>query len=344
MANGLLAQYTPTVTKHTNLRLATGTSSTSTYFPIYSCPGSTLTSGTLRIANDTGAAASVDVAIVEYTDALQLDVPGNQPSGTYFSNYSLSGNATSFVIEGSTWNSTGFAPDEVVTWTNTNIVNPATGNNTHTGKVRRWDQATTKLWLYDMSHPRAFEPAAPANTTFTGAGGGIIYAGPSYAGTAVTTGFEGLIRYYDATSGVVYLNNPETANNLDFQRLGALGGGVSGERRSSLNGACYVTITHTNLKFAPWTNTVTRRNAVTGASTTPTTEIVDDNGVELLVASVASVKVDNYIVRQKSVSDNATLEVTGIVLGQYQHLYVACSAAVNCSFVGFEEAISVTPY
>lgn len=195
-----------------------------------------------------------------------------------------------------------------------------------------------------MSHPRALEPAAPANTTFTGAGGGIIYAGPAYAGTAVTTGFEGLIRYYDATSGVVYLNNPETANNLDFQRLGALGGGVSGERRSSLNGACYVTITHTNLKLAPWTNTVTRLNAVTGASTTPTTEIVDDNGVELLVASVASVKVDNYIVRQKSVSDNATLEVTGIVLGQYQHLYVACSAAVNCSFVGFEEAISVTPY
>lgn len=344
MANGLLAQYTPTVTKHTNLRLGTGASSTSTYFPIYSCPGSTLTSGTLRIANDTGAAASVDVAIVEYTDALQLDVPGNQPSGTYFSDYSLNGNATSFVIEGSTWNSVGFAPDEVVTWTNTNIVNPATGNNTHTGKVRRWDQGTTKLWLYDMSHPLAFQAAVPTDTTFTGAGGGIIYAGPSYAGTAITTGFEGLIRYYDATSGVVYLNNPETANNLDFQRLGALGGGATGERRSSLNGACYVTVTHTNLKLAPWANTVNRYNAVTGALTTPATEIVDDNGVELLVTSVASVKADNYIVRQKSVSDNATLEVTGIVLGQYQHLYVACSAAVNCSFVGFEEAISVTPY
>lgn len=344
MANGLLAQYTPTVTKHTNLRLGTGVTATSNFFPIYTCPGSTMTSGTLRIANATGSNAAVDVAIVEYTDALQLDVPANQPSGTYFSDYSFSGNATAFVIEGSTWNSTPFAPNEVVSWTNTNVPNPNTGTFVHTAKVRRWEQGLTKLWLYDMSHPLAFQPAAPTNTTFTGAGGGVIYAGPSYAGTAVTRGYEGDIRHYDATTGILYVNNPETANNIDFQRLGNLGGGATGERRSSLNGACYVSVTHNNLKYAPWANTVTRYNAVTGASTTPTTEIVDNAGVELLVASVATVKVDNYIQRQKSISNNGTLEVTGIVLGQYQHLYVACTAAVNCSFIGFEEAISVTPY
>jgi len=52
----------------------------------------------------------------------------------------------------------------------------------------------------------------------------------------------------------------------------------------------------------------------------------------------------NYIVKEVSVSDNGTLEIPGIVLGQYQSIYVACAAQVQFSLVGFEEAVTVSAY
>ena len=39
---------------------------------MYTCPGATMVSGKLIIANNTGGAAAVDVAIVEQTDIIQI--------------------------------------------------------------------------------------------------------------------------------------------------------------------------------------------------------------------------------------------------------------------------------
>ena len=84
MANGLLAQYTPGLTKHTNLMQAAGTQLTSTGFNMYTCPGQSLTSGTLRISNTSGGAATVDVAIVESTDQITMAGTAAQKEGYNF--------------------------------------------------------------------------------------------------------------------------------------------------------------------------------------------------------------------------------------------------------------------
>ena len=344
MANGLLAQYTPGLTKHTNLMQAAGTQLTSTGFTIYTCPGSTLTSGTLRISNTTGSAATVSVAITEWTDAVSVAGTAAQKEGYTFGQGSQ-GRVSSHYAVG-TWNSTAFQTDEVVGWTNANVTNPLDGTNNHTAKVHYWDSANTKLWLYDLTHPAAATSfPAPTDVVLTGAGGGTLSIGPSYAGSQVARGGEGRLRYYDGYDGIVYVNNPETENNLKFKYLGTLGNtGGTGERKTSLNGAAYVTDIYNNLKLRPWATTITLVDAVAGTTTTPVAEILTDNGTEVEVASIAGVKQENYIVKEVSVNDNATLEIPGLVLGQYQTLYVACAGQVQFSLVGFEEAYTVTVY
>ena len=328
MANGQLATWAPTVSPYSNL----GTSSTLTRndFNIYTAPGATLMSGTLRISNDTGSAAAVDVAIVEQTDCIQLDVPGNQPSGADFGDYAFPEGefTTSIAIEGA--NVTGtFSPGETVTWTNTGL---AAAYQSVTSIVERWDSGNSKLWLRNVSHPLALDVAG--DTTFTGPSG-TISAGPSYAGTGGYAGWSGKIKYYDSNLGVIYLNNYEFANNLDYRYLGTIGNGVGEEEKNSNN--CSVCVSQSRL-WRPVATTQTRYAAA--GNTTPTTEFVDENGVELLVASVAAVKEHQYIAKSRSVSDNETLELTGIVLGPYQSLYVSSAAAVSCSLVGFEEPAS----
>jgi hypothetical protein len=119
---------------------------------------------------------------------------------------------------------------------------------------------------------------------------------------------------------------------LDYRYLGTIGNGVGEEEKNSNN--CSVCVSQSRL-WRPVTATQTRYAAA--GNTTPATEFVDENGVELLVASVGAVKEHQYIAKSKSVSDNETLELTGIVLGPYQSLYVSSTAAISCSLVGFEE-------
>ena len=85
-------------------------------------------------------------------------------------------------------------------------------------------------------------------------------------------------------------------------------------------------------------------DAVAGTTTTPVAEFVANDGTEVEIASIAAVTQENYIVKEVSVSDNGTLEIPGIVLGQYQSIFVACAAQVQFSLVGFEEAVTVTAY
>ena len=344
MANGLLAQYTPGLTKHTNLMQAAGTQLTSTGFTIYTCPGSTLTSGTLRISNTTGSAATVSVAITEWTDAVSVAGTAAQKEGYTFGQGSQ-GRVSSHYAVG-TWNSTAFQADEVVSWTNANVTNPLDGTNNHTAKVHYWDSANTKLWLYDLTHPAAATSfPAPTDVVLTGAGGGTLSIGPSYAGSQVARGGEGRLRYYDGYDGICFVNNNEHENNLKYRYLETLGNANgTGERKSSLSGACYVTDNYNNLKSRPIETTITLINAVTGAATTPVAEFVANDGTEVEVTSVAGVRQENYIVEAKSVNNNETLEIPGIVLGQYQSIYVACAAQVQFSLVGFEEATTVSAY
>ena len=82
--NGVLGTYTPTVTPYTNNALSethpNNTVSSGTGFPFYTCPGATLASGKLIIANNTGGNVNVDVAIVEQSDIIQFDALASQPN------------------------------------------------------------------------------------------------------------------------------------------------------------------------------------------------------------------------------------------------------------------------
>ena len=148
--NGVLATFVPGVTPYSNLR--TTSVVTPTAFNFYTVPAATMASCRLFISNDTGSAASVDVAIVEQTDVLQLDSPGNQPGApSDFGAFAFAENSytTSVFIEGGGATGT-FQVGETVTWTNTGL---DAAYQSVTAIVVRWDSGNSKLWLRDMSHP-----------------------------------------------------------------------------------------------------------------------------------------------------------------------------------------------
>ena len=94
-----------------------------------------------------------------------------------------------------------------------------------------------------------------------------------------------------------------------------------------------------NRVYRPVAATQTKYAA--GGNTTPVTEFVDNNGVKLLVASVSKATTEQLIVNGMQVADNTVQEFSGIVLGQYQSLYVKCTGAVTFTLVGFEEVAEV---
>tara|TARA_B100000965_G_scaffold79742_2_gene63506 strand:- start:1734 stop:2768 length:1035 start_codon:yes stop_codon:yes gene_type:complete len=337
--NGVLGTFTPTVTGHTNLtRAANSTKVTTTGFPFYTCPGATLMSGKLIIANNTGGSLNVDVGIVEATDIVQFDSLGSQPndpntSASYLNygafSFPTNQQTSSIVIEGAA-GSGNFSPGETVTWTNTNRGSGAAANMS--AKVYFWDSTNKKLWLYNMTHPLALDLPA-GDTTFTGGTtGATLAAGTSHAGTGANNGWSGLARSYDSLNGTLYLQNYEFRNNLDYKLIGDINTEVREVSNNNINRSL-------SRIWRPVETTVTRYAAA--GNTTPTTEFVDANGVELLVSGVTKIAAEQYIVKQKAVADASVFEVTGLVLGSYQSLFVSCSGAVSCTLIGFEEAAEI---
>ena len=88
------------------------------------------------------------------------------------------------------------------------------------------------------------------------------------------------------------------------------------------------------ISHRPVATTVER---IAAANTTPATEFIDANGVELLVSGVSMIQEHQYLVKQKSVTDASIFELGGIVLGAYQSIYVKSTAAVTATLIGYEE-------
>ena len=128
--NGVLGTFTPTVTPYTNLTVnATHPNNklTTTAFNFYTCPAATLASGKIVVANNTGGAATVDIAMVEQTDIIQLDALASQPNdpntGAQAVNYGSwsfpAGQYTSSVVIEGAADSGTFQVGETVNWNNT---------------------------------------------------------------------------------------------------------------------------------------------------------------------------------------------------------------------------------
>ena len=329
--NGVLATFTPTVSKYTNQVLASPGTATPNGYNIYTCPAATLMSGKLYVSNNTGGSLDIDVGIVEQSDVIQLDTPGNQPgapstyTGFVLGNGQSTGYTTSvFVDYGSLTGS--FVEGEVISWTNSNR-SPAA----QTAILHKHDTSNARLWLRNMSHPLGLD--LPAQTTFTGAGGATCQVGPSNAGTGGTVGWSGLVRYFDPLNGTIYLLNHEFRNNLNYAQIYDANTQVREEGNNNIERSL-------SRFWRPVEATQTKYDNV-GNTTTPPTLFIDNLGVELKVASVSQATTEQLIVNGFPLADNSVKEISGIVLGTYQSIYVKSTGAVTFTLVGFEEQAEI---
>ena len=329
--NGVLATFTPTVSKYTNETLpANGNTVAATGYNIYTCPGATLMSGKLYVTNNTGGSLDIDVGIVEQSDVIQLDTPGNQPGApTNYTNFVLgngqqSGYTSSIVIDYAVLSGT-FVVGEVISWTNSNRSPSA-----QTAILQYHDTSNGRLWLRNMSHPLGLD--LPGDTTFTGAGGATCAVGPTHAGTGGTRGWSGLVRYFDPLNGTIYFLNSEFRNNLDYANIYD----TNTENRELGNN----NVERSLSRFWRPVETTQLRFAAAG-QTTPITEFIDNNGVELKVASVTQAGSEQLILNGFPLADNETKEIGGILLGTYQSLYVKSTGAVTFTLVGLEEQAEI---
>ena len=329
--NGVLATFTPTVSKYTNETLpANGNTVAATGYNIYTCPGATLMSGKLFVSNNTGGALDIDVGIVEQSDVIQLDAATSQPgSPQNYTSFVLgsgqqTGYTSSIVIDYASLSGT-FVVGEQISWTNSNRSPSA-----QTAILQYHDTVNGRLWLRDMSHPLGLD--LPGDTTFTGAGGATCAVGPSHAGTGGTQGWSGLVRYFDPLNGTIYFLNREFRNNLNYANIYD----VNNENRELGNNNVERSLSR---YWRPVTTTQTRYAAA--GNTTPATEFIDNNGVELLVSSVTQATTEQLIVNGLQVADNSVKEISGILLGTYQSLYVKSTGAVTFTLVGLEEQAEI---
>ena len=329
--NGVLANFTPTVSKYTNETLLPGSNTVAaTGYNIYTCPGATLMSGKLFISNNTGGSLNVKVGIVEQSDVIQLDAASAQPgspanyTGFVLGNGQQTGYTSSIVIDYGNLSGT-FVNGEQISWTNSNR-SPAA----QTAILLRHDTVNGRLWLRDMSHPLGLD--LPGDTTFTGAGGATCSVGPSHAGTGGTIGWSGLVRYFDPLTGKIYFFNREFRNNLNYANIYD----VNNENRELGNNNAERSLSR---YWRPVTATQERKAAA--GNTTLATEFIDNNGVELLVSSVTKATTEQFIVNDLAVADNEVKEISGILLGTYQSLYVESTGAVTFTLVGLEEQAEI---
>ena len=329
--NGVLATFTPTVSKYTNRTLPdNGNTVAATGYNIYTCPGATLMSGKLYITNNTGGSLDIDVGIVEQSDVVQLDAATSQPgSPQNYTSFVLSsgqqtGYTTSIVIDYASLSGT-FVVGEQISWTNSNRSPSA-----QTAILHYHDTTNGRLWLRNMSHPLGLD--LPGDTTFTGAGGATCAVGPSHAGTGGTQGWSGLVRYFDPLNGTIYFLNREFRNNLNYANIYD----VNNENRELGNNNVERSLSK---YWRPVTTTQTRYAAA--GNTTPATEFIDNNGVELKVSSVSQAGSEQLILNGFPLADNTTKEVSGILLGTYQSLYVKSTGAVTFTLVGLEEQAEI---
>ncbi len=329
--NGVLATFTPTVSKYTNQVLASPGTATPNGYNIYTCPAATLMSGKLYVSNNTGGSLDIDVGIVEQSDVIQLDTPGNQPgspstyTGFVLGNGQSTGYTTSIYVDYGSLTGT-FVVGEQISWTNSNR-SPAA----QTAILQYHDTSNARLWLRNMSHPLGLD--LPAQTTFTGAGGATCQVGPSNAGTGGTVGWSGLVRYFDPLNGTIYFLNREFRNNLDYANIYD----ANTENRELGNNNVERSLSRF---WRPVATTQTKYDNV-GGITTPITEFIDNNGVELKVSSVSQAGSEQLILNGFPLADNTTKELSGIVLGTYQSIYVKSTGAVTFTLVGFEEQAEI---
>ena len=137
-------------------------------------------------------------------------------------------------------------------------------------------------------------------------------------------------------TGRIFFNNREFRNNLDYEYLYINDPNENREQNNNnLNRS-------NNRTWRPVETTVVEyNNAAQPASPAPDTQFIDQNGVALKISSVTQCAAEQFIVQDKQVADNDIFELSGLVLGAHQSIFVSSSAAVTFNLIGFEEIAEV---
>ena len=330
MANGVLASYQSATTKYTNAYVEPATNPNGLVradFPMYTTPSATLTSGSLRIMNTTGATATVDVAIQDYTEQIQFAAPGSQsPTVTTFSEFSFApgDKVTSSYVIISSHNGTNFVPGEVLT-----ISGGPSG--TQTAKCVAWDLQNLKVW-YEL--PEGSWPTTVQTMTITGAGGGSGTITDSYVGT------YGRVIFYDRLTGQLLIQNDTVFNNVKSQYYTE----PANQMVSGIGGAGQLSISSRGYEWLPSLSTVKLYNSSnqSGADVTAEWKQINGNQPEVIVSGVTYSNDQNKILKSYPIPNNSEVSLTGLVLEQWQNLYVSASAGVAFNFIGFEESVTIS--
>lgn len=331
MANGVLANFQSATSKYAHQFLERATNPNGLVradFPIYTCPGARITSGSLRVMNTTGATVTVDVGIQDYTDRIQFAAPASQsPVVSDFTayNFTVGSYTSSTYVIVTSHNGTAFQNDETVTITASGL----TGTNT--AEVCRWDAGNLKVWI--KNPVGSWLTTVLPNMTITG-----DTSGASATLTDAYVGTWGRVVYYDFNTGTLYLQNNTLKNNIDSGQYGDL----ANQYMSAIGGAGQLSVQSRGIEWLPSLSTVTLYNAANLNGTTVTAEWADDGTTEVLVASVAYSDDANKILKSFSVPNNSEVSLTGLVMEQYQNLYVNASAGAVFNLIGFEEATSIS--
>ena len=332
MANGVLASYQSATTKYTNAYVDPATNPNGLVradFPMYTTPSATLTSGSLRMMNNTGATATVDVAIQDYTEQIEFAAPGSQsPTVSNFSEFNFVPNSkvTSSYIIISSHNGTNYVPGETITITGSGHT------GTQDAKVIAWDAANLKIWY---EQPNGSWPTTIASMTATGAGGGTGTITDSYVGTS------GRVVFYDRLNGHLLFQNDALVNNVKSLYYTE----PNNQMVSGIGGAGQLSVSSRALEWLPSLATVKLYNGSSGDSgTNVTAEWKMNTGTypEIVISGVSYSNDQNKILKSYPIPNNSEVSLTGLVLEQWQNLYVSASAGVAFNFIGFEESVTIS--
>ena len=330
MANGVLASYQSATTKYTHAYVDPATNPNGLVradFPMYTTPSATLTSGSLRIMNTTGATATVDVAIQDYTEQIELAAPGSQsPTVTTFSEFSFAPNekVTSSYVIISGHNGTAYVPGETVT-----ISGGPSG--TQTAKVVAWDASNLKIWY---EQPQGSWATTVTTMTIAGAGGGSGTITDSYVGTS------GRVIFYDRLNGHILLQNDTVINNVKSLYYTE----PANQMVSGIGGAGQLSISSRGYEWLPSLSTVKLYNSSNQSGANVTAEWKQNTGSqpEIIISGVSYSNDQNKILKTYPIPNNSEVSLTGLVLEQWQNLYVSASAGVAFNFIGFEESVTIS--
>ena len=330
MANGVLASYQSATTKYTNAYVDPASNPNGLVradFPMYTTPSATLTSGSLRIMNTTGATATVDVAIQDYTEQIELAAPGSQsPTVTTFSEFSFVPNekVTSSYVIISGHNGTAYVPGETVTIT-------GGPSGTQTAKVVAWDASNLKIWY---EQPQGSWATTVTTMTIAGAGGGSGTITDSYVGTS------GRVIFYDRLNGHILLQNDTVINNVKSLYYTE----PANQMVSGIGGAGQLSISSRGYEWLPSLSTVKLYNSSNQSGANVTAEWKQNTGSqpEIIISGVSYSNDQNKILKTYPIPNNSEVSLTGLVLEQWQNLYVNASAGVAFNFIGFEESVTIS--